>query len=220
MATWEKGAHPATNNPRYKYIDHTVAHPLLTVDETEDYHKLAFVEAGQGYNLRRLMKEFDAWALDHDPHKKQKLEDDALFKEGGCMFRALFHRVLTNQGESIYKKYGYNPDLSKAGLCGSTAYTNAKYENDLAYLASTKATLWDHISEYIMPRTAVKLTDNSSLLGTMLENTPCEKRRLAYNDIGVALSKYRKTGEAPAVLQPFLKAMCNVEQIHQEMIKT
>ncbi|WP_341247613.1 hypothetical protein [Nereida ignava] len=220
MAVWERGAHPATNKPRYKYIDHTVAHPLLTVDETEKYHKLAFVEAGKGYNLKRLMEAFDAWALDRDPHKKKILEDDALFKEGNCLFRALFQRVLTNQGESIYKKYGYKPDFSKASLCGSTTYTKADYDADLAYLASTKATLWHHISEYILPRTAVKLTDSSSLLGKMLENTSCEKRRLAYNDIGVALSKYRKTGEAPVVLQPFLEAMCHVEQIHQQMIKT
>jgi len=219
MAGWERGAHPTTNNPRYKYTDHTVAYPLLTVDETEQYHKLAYVKAGKGYNLRRLMEAFDAWAIDRDPHKKQMLEDDALFNEDKCWFRALFHRVLTNQGESIYKKYGYNPDFSKASLCGSTTYSKADYDADLAYLASTKATLWQHISDYILPRTAAKFTDIGRLLGKMFENTSCEKRRLAYNDIGVALSKYRKTGEAPDVLQPFLEAMCHVEQIHQQMIK-
>lgn len=219
MGVWEQGTHPATDRPRYKFIDHTVDHPLLTVDDTDDYHKLAFVEAGEGYNLKRLMNEFDTWALDRDPAKKQVLEDDALFKEGGCMFRALFHRILTNRGESIYKKYGYVPDFSRAKACGSTPYTKANYNADLEYLASTKASLWDDISEYILPRTAVKLTVSSDLLGKTLENTSCEKRRLAYNDIGVALSKYRKTGEAPANLKRFLKAMCAVEQIHRQMIK-
>jgi len=218
---WKRAIHPGNSEvPRWKYMDKTVNYPLLTVDETVNEHKLAFVESGGNYRLADLMRIFDAWAVATDSSKPQTLEDDALFGDGGCQFRALTHRVLTGQGASIYRKYGYVPDFTKVSACNTSAYSQTNYDNDLRKLAKTPALIWVTITDYILPRKAAVLDIYKwDTLGTLLEQSPCDTRRIAYNDIGVALNKWRRTTSAPQALQPFLIAMCVMEMAHRHMVK-
>ena len=218
---WKRAIHPGNSEvPRWKYMDKTVNHPLLTVDETANEHKLAFVESGGNYRLADLMRIFDAWAVATDSSKPQTLEDDALFGDGGCQFRALTHRVLTGQGASIYRKYGYVPDFTKVSACNTSAYSQTNYDNDLRKLAKTPTSIWVTITDYILPRKAAVLDIYKwDTLGALLEQSPCDTRRIAYNDIGVALNKWRRTTSAPQALQPFLIAMCVMEMAHRHMVK-
>ena len=95
-----------------------------------------------------------------------------------------------------------------------------QYAADVRYLQTAPSSLWELITAYILPRTAVGLSLTDDLLGAVLSASPCQTRRQAYNDIGVALLKYRKCGKAPAPLQRFLESMSAIEQGHTHMIRT
>jgi hypothetical protein len=219
---WKQTAHPGDNRiPRWTYVDDAVSHDLLTVDETADAHKLKFVKASDNYRLADLMAIFDGWAFDKDTAKPQELEDDALFSDaGGCLFRALTHRALAGK-PSIYQKYGYVPDFSEVSSCHvDGGYTVETYNRDLKTLAETPASIWSDISAYIRPRRATNLSLSPGLtLGATLEDVSCDTRRMAYNDINVALRVWRDKGDAPTPLRQFLRAMCAVEVANRHMVK-
>ena len=86
--------------------------PIIELQPNSDNSKLIlkFIRSRQpDYTLDDLMMGFFCYARENG-YPLVGLEDDALFADGDCKFRALTFRVFQNK-KSIYAKFGYVPTI-------------------------------------------------------------------------------------------------------------
>lgn len=201
-------------------------HPVLVIDlppGVPTIVKLGFVRsAPPAYNLARLMGAFHAYAETHYPGITTALEDDALFADKECSFRALTSRLLIGK-PSIYERYGYHPDVHAMASCGGDpGYSAENLRTDLDTLKTAPASTWTAVAEYLRmrERTPIELpTLAEGTLGESLAKLSCELKRQAYNDIELASAKACAGVAGDEKVVPFLRAYKRAHRAHNHMTR-
>lgn len=83
--------------------------PIVVIKEEGETLILSFIRSTKDYPFKETMKKFLCYA-EKNGFIRVKLEDDALFSDGECMYRALFYRVLTGK-DSLYVDQGFKPTV-------------------------------------------------------------------------------------------------------------
>lgn len=81
--------------------------PIVVIKPEGKTLTLSFIRSTKEYPFKQTIKYFLCYAKENG-YTRVKLEDDALFSEGECVYRALFYRAFEGK-DSLYVDQGFRP---------------------------------------------------------------------------------------------------------------
>lgn len=81
--------------------------PIVVIKPEGETLTLSFIRSTKEYPFKQTIKYFLCYAKEKG-YTRVKLEDDAFFSEGDCMYRALFYRAFRGK-DSLYVDQGFKP---------------------------------------------------------------------------------------------------------------
>lgn len=195
-------------------MDNGETKPLIELQPSSDNTKLIlkFIRSkNPDYTLDDLMAGFFCYARENG-FTSVGLEDDALFSDGDCKFRALTFRVFQNK-KSIYDKFGYKPKLDITG--------HLKILNSLKLTESIQIlknlTGMDSLVE------RAKSFGDDALFSDFIVSLDCEPRRTFLNRLDELALKFERNSSqfhelnADAKAQEYLTKYREYVKAHEEM---
>ena len=187
--------------------------PIVEIQSKDnDTLILKFIRSEQPkFIFANLIKQFLCYAKSKH-YTKVELEDDSMFNDEDCIFRALYYRVFQNK-DSIYKDKGFQP-IEDIQLLKKTLY-----EFKIIDAKNLAKLMTDKIKIII---NSIPDMDNDNLFGTWLLKRECFFYREVFNRLSVISAQPVAKIDLLDInikSKEFLKAYYKYKKLHETLIR-